>query len=195
MHHRWVVTVSLAAVAVLLLLCGCSGSASARFENGHGSLVIHLTDSPLDLSGVQGVVVTVTGVVVYPGETSGPETGGPVGPGSSPIVLASHPATFDLLTLTGGATALLASGEVPAGEYGRIRLEVSKAVLEYRDGSSEPLKIESAKVEVPIRFRVVAGSETGVTLDFDAAASVQVNGTGSGAKILRPVVTPAPGKP
>jgi hypothetical protein len=31
-----------------------------------------------------------------------------------------------------------------------------------------------------------------VTLDFDAAASVPVNGTASGAFILRPVVTPVP---
>jgi hypothetical protein len=29
-----------------------------------------------------------------------------------------------------------------------------------------------------------------MTLDFDAAASVQVNGTASGTFILRPVVTP-----
>ncbi len=45
-------------------------------------------------------------------------------------------------------------------------------------------------MDVPIRFQVVeAGLNTG-TLDFDAAASVQVNEASPDKLILRPVVTP-----
>jgi hypothetical protein len=47
-------------------------------------------------------------------------------------------------------------------------------------------------VDVPIQFEVGSGETEQMTLDFDAAASVQVNETASGEFILRPVVTPAP---
>jgi hypothetical protein len=178
---------------VALFLAGAcrSGSAGARVENGHGTLTINLTDAPLDLSGVLSVNVTVMGVTVYPqdGDLEG-NVEDPADSGSPPIVLLTHPDTFDLLTLTGGAVDLLASGEVPAGEYARIRLDVSEATLVYADGSTAPLKIDSQKVDVPIHFSVAAGGQTAVTLDFDAGASVQVNETANGTLILRPVVTP-----
>lgn len=173
--------VALGLVAVLLG-CGADGSASA---NGTGTLKVHLTDAPIDLSTVQSVDVTITGVIVYPAEETMPDPA----PGS-PLSLMTHPETFDLLTLTGGATALLASGEVLAGSYSRIRLEVSDATLTYKDGTTQVLKIQPGKVDVPIGFEVGVDEQTQVTLDFDAAASVQVNETASGEFILRPVVTP-----
>jgi len=52
------------------------------------------------------------------------------------------------------------------------------------------LQIDSNKVDVPIGLQVRAGADAAVVLDFDAAASVQVNDTASGSLILRPVVTP-----
>ena len=152
-------------------------------------LEVNLTDAPIDLSTVQNVNVTLTGVIVYPAESTNPMQMVMEG---MPISLMTHPATFDLLTLTGGATALLASGEVPAGTYSRIRLEISDAMLIYKDSTTAPLKIESNKVDVPIRFEVGVDTTSIVTLDFDAAASVQVNSTDSGTFILRPVVTPVP---
>jgi hypothetical protein len=152
-------------------------------------LEINLTDAPIDLSTVQNVNVTLTGVIVYPAESTNPMQMVMEG---TPISLMTHPATFDLLTLTGGATALLASGELPAGTYSRIRLEISEATLIYKDGTTTPLKIESNKVDVPIWFEVGVDTTNMVTLDFDAAASVQVNNTASGTFILRPVVTPVP---
>jgi uncharacterized protein DUF4382 len=179
---------------LFLTLLGCSqGSFSARVDNGHGTVNLFLTDAPLDLAGVANVNVTLTDVVLFPEDS---DVAGDLnaatdsGTAMSPVVIVSHPATFDLLTLTGGATALLGTDEVPAGNYSRIRLEVSSAELVYLDGTTAPLKIESGKVDVPIHFSVVQDQTTGVVLDFDAAASVQVNDTGSGQIILRPVVTP-----
>jgi hypothetical protein len=187
MRHRTVIFAALALVSAFTL-CGCGGSATARLDGGRGRIEIHLTDAPIDLSDIASVLVTLTGVIVYPADSdpSGAELD------AGPILLSAHPQSFDLLTLTGGATELLAAGEVPAGDYARIRLEVSEASLVWRDGRVEPLRITPGKVDVPIRFHVARGDTTGVTLDFDAAASVQVNEPSSGESILRPVVTPAP---
>ena len=180
---------AVAAIAVpVMIACsdssGGSGSGTGTVNGGFGQVEVLLTDAPLDLSNVSSVVVDITGVVIYPG-VEGIEGEG------SPIVLLTHPETFDLLTLTGGATTLLASGEVPAGRYQRIRLEVSKAELIFKDGTIEPLKLESGKVDVPIPFDLGVDETETLTLDFDAEASVQVNETASDKYILRPVVTPA----
>ena len=178
---------------LFLTLLGCSsGAFSARVDNGHGTVNIFLTDAPLDLAGVTSVNVTLTDVVLFPEDTgvAGALNAASDGGEMTPVVIVSHPATFDLLTLTGGATALLGTDEVPVGGYSRIRLEVSSAELVYPDGTTAPLKIDSGKVDVPIHFNVAQDQTTGVVLDFDAAASVQVNDTASGQIILRPVVTP-----
>jgi hypothetical protein len=181
------------ALAVVFLLPGCSGGGSASSSSGTAMLNVRLTDSPIDPGTVQNVWVTLTGVIVYPDETMDAMDPMHV-EGPPPIHLMTHPQTFDLMTLTGGATALLASGEVPVGTYARIRLEISDASLVYKDASTAPvtLKCESNKVDVPIRFHVSAGPDNTIVLDFDAAASVKVNETGSGVSILRPVVTPVP---
>ena len=62
----------------------------------------------------------------------------------------------------------------------------------FNDGTEEILKIDSDKVDIPIPFRVEADEVHTQTLDFDAAASVQVNQASSDKYILRPVVTPLP---
>ena len=185
-------TISLSlALTAASLLCGCNsmGGSSARISGGTGMLQVRLTDTPIDLSTVQSVNVTLTGVVVFPEETTNP-MGTLVEPG--PTTLMTHPATFDLLTLTGGATTLLASGEVPAGTYSRIHLDISDATLVNKDGTTASLKIESNKVDVPIQFQVNVGTTSRITLDFNAGASVQVNETAADQFILRPVVTPVP---
>jgi len=186
-------TVSSAVRPVLLAAClalalACS-SGSASVHAGTGTIQIHITDAPIDLTTVEKVEVTITDVVVYPGDD---ESDMPTVDPRGPIELVTHPETFDLLTLTDGATDLLASGEVPAGDYNRIRLVVSEATLTYKDGTTAPLKIDSGKVDIPIRFHVAADTVNPMTLDFDAGASVQVNATATDTLILRPVVTPVP---
>jgi len=168
--------------ASLLLVVACTGSNSVK--GSMGRLDVQMTDTPIDMTNVASVVVTISDVEVFGGAEGTTMDDG------MPIVVSTHPATFDLLTLTGGATTLLASGEVPTGFYNRIRLDITSATLTYKDGTTADLKIDSNKVDVPIGFQVTASSGGSVVLDFNAAASVQVNDTSSGSLILRPVVTP-----
>ncbi|MCZ6695131.1 MAG: DUF4382 domain-containing protein [Acidobacteria bacterium] len=182
MRRNTTTTIAMA-LFVAAALTGCSGSGSVSFVE-MGQIEIHLTDAPIDLSNVTSVTVTIDSVIVYSGvlEVDGSNT--------SPFVLMTHPETFDLLTLTGGATTLLAEGKVPTGFYQRIRLSISSAVMLFNDGTEVVLKIDSNKVDIPIPFRVEAEGVNPVTLDFDAAASVLVNDTSGNRFILRPVVTP-----
>jgi len=175
---------ALTAAAVI----ACSSESASDNRTSSGTVQVRLTDAPIDLTTVQSVMVTITSVILYPGNetTMAPET-----PSTGPVTLLSHPETFDLLTLTGGTSELLASGEAPAGRYERIRLEVSSAELTWKDGTTAPLKLESGKVDVPIPFDLPAGGDASLMLDFDAAASVMVNETASDKLILRPVVTPS----
>lgn len=170
---------------LLLAACnGSSGSGSAGISSsGTGYVRVNLTDAPLDMSTVASVNVTIEGVIVY---------GAMLANGSEPppMQLMSHPATFDLMTLTGGAQELLADGNLPAGLYDRIRLEIAAADLVFTSGDIETLKIESQKVDIPIPFEVGVSETLDLTLDFQADASVQVNHASSDKYILRPVVTP-----
>ncbi|MEE8112481.1 MAG: DUF4382 domain-containing protein [Acidobacteriota bacterium] len=188
-------------LTAVLFSCNSSGNLHGTVDLSSGDeggvLQIHLTDSPLDLSTVSSVIVTIDSILVYPSDDGGgcevpaplPD---PQDPDEScpPIVIMNHPETFDLLTLTDGATTLLAEAMLPSGFYQRIRLIVASANLVFLDQSSAELKIEPHKVDVPIRFELTSGGTTSITLDFQADASVKVNETSSDKYILRSVVTP-----
>src|SRR5713101_3689380 len=137
MRHRLVLPLLLI-FAGSLLLYGCGGGSSSARTHGIGTMNIRLTDTPIDLSNVQSINVTLTSVAIFPedeqeieGDTENEMNEMEEG---KPIILLDHPATFDLMQLMGGITTLLTSGQVPAGEYHLIRLEVSSATLVFKDG-------------------------------------------------------------
>ena len=111
-------------------------------------------------------------------------------------LVGGEPWTVNLLDYRDGNTVLMADGDIPAGNYAKIRLEVIEAELAIDDDGDpttpdviEPIFIPSGKVDVPIPFATSAGEELSVTLDFDAELSVQVNETGGQHPyILRPVI-------
>ena len=180
-------TKSLSILATILLvgsaLTGCSGgSASATFD-GFGHVEVHLTDAPLNMADVESVFVTITDVILYPGIDGMDD-----GEDPAPVPLMTAPEEFDLLTLMGGLTDLLAEDMLPAGFYQKVRLVVSDARVVFTDDTEEPLKIESHKVDIVIPFELMEGDDMAILLDFDAEASVKVTPTGSGRYILRPVV-------
>lgn len=182
-------------LAILLTAALLSACSSDPVRTDTAAVRVQLTDAPIDLAGVSAVEVTVDDMVLYPRDDSpeedGVELGGPVAvPGGLDV---------NLLDYQGGQVVFVASGEVPAGSYRRIRLNVSSARL-VRDDDGDPatpdlveeIFIPSGKVDVPVPFSLSAGETKEITLDFDAHASVQVNETGGQhSYILRPVITPA----
>jgi hypothetical protein len=96
--------------------------------------------------------------------------------------------SFDLLKLQGGLTTELGLDALPPGEYGQIRLGLTKASIQV-GGQTYPLTIPSGTqsgIKIGHHFAVEAGGLTTLALDFDAAKSIHVAGQGY---VMRPVIS------
>jgi hypothetical protein len=180
-------------IAVLMIaLAGCGSDPT---EPATGRVNVLLTDAPIDLSEVDGVEVTLDGLLLFGNEGMVDDEDGMEL--SQPDVSTGEGLTIDLLEYQNMNTVEIASGEVPAGDYKKIRMYIRSAELVVVDPNDEmlenryPIDVPSGKVDIPIAFTVSGGETETVTLDFDASMSVQVNETeGNKEYILRPVITP-----
>ena len=98
------------ALVTLGLLAACGGGAS---EPGMGTLQVKMQDTPVDEA--ENVYVTVERVEVFRTE----------GGAEVRETLVDTPTQYDLLTLQNGVSAVLGTGEFPAGDYKSIRLIVA----------------------------------------------------------------------
>ncbi|WP_243303248.1 DUF4382 domain-containing protein [Geothrix oryzisoli] len=141
-------------------------------------MTVHLVDGPI--SGYQEINVNIQTV-----EISG--NGGW-------ITLGTPNKTYNLLSLTGGVSELLASGAtLPAGHYQQMRLVLGSGnTVKLADGSVQPLTVPSGLqtgIKLIVSFDVAAGTTKDVWIDFDAAHSIQVVQAGASSQyLLRPTV-------
>ena len=179
------VTLALVLALILSAMTSCANNAMS----GTATVQVFLTDAPLDLTTVSAVNVTVTELSLRTAEDANGDSG-------KLSLVGGDPWTVNLLDYQDGNTVLMAAGDIPAGDYAKIRLVVSAAeLLMDNDGDSmtpdvvEPIFNPAGKVDIPLPFLVTAGMDMSITLDFDAELSVQVNTTGGQhTYILRPVI-------
>lgn len=181
----------LAALMVAMIGCGSDPTSPST-----GTVTVLLTDAPIDLSEVTAVEVTLDHMFLFGNQgVVNDEDGMRMG---KPGVSAGEGLTLNLLDYQNGDTVEIATEEVPVGDYKKLRMYIIEATLVLPDPNDEMLEIRhtidvpSSKVDIPVSFTVSGGEAVLVTLDFDAALSVQVNETQGGNKeyILRPVITP-----
>ncbi|MGH7731312.1 MAG: DUF4382 domain-containing protein [Candidatus Eiseniibacteriota bacterium] len=174
---------------LLLALQGCSGPPTMDF----GTVRMRLIDAP---AAIDAVNIVVTEVSVHPtgAFASTNDEGGSLGAvGANETaweVVNDAPATYDLLTLRGGAFATLAEAIVPAGAYTQIRLKIGEGSNVVVDGTSYPLVVPSgAKSGLKLihNFTVASGGVADLTVDFDAEKSVFE--TVDGRWHLKPTIT------
>ncbi|WP_243323933.1 DUF4382 domain-containing protein [Geothrix sp. SG200] len=167
-------TIVVLATLGLAFLMACGGSSGSST----GTMNVHLVDGPI--TGYQEVNVHIQSV-----EISG--NGGW-------ITLGTPDKTYNLLSLTGGVSEMLASGTtLPAGHYQQMRLILGAGnTVKLADGSVQPLTVPSglqSGVKLIVSFDVAAGTTKDVWIDFDAAHSIQVVQAGmSNQYLLRPTV-------
>lgn len=189
-------TALVAVLAVSGFLAGCAGG---TVENG--TVVLSMTDAPIDAENVTGVWIRVTGVEFLRSEEG--TTGG------REETLVSHtfetPAEMNLLELQNGNTLALGQVEVPSGHVSQIRFLLEAPVrgqsvptnpgcyIEFTDGSTEPLFVPSADssgFKAVGAFDVPVNGEVRITTDFDVRKSVVEAGSSTNGEryILKPVI-------
>lgn len=99
---------------------------------------------------------------------------------------------YDLLSLTGGVTQLLANAQVEPGMLGQIRLVLGTDNAVVLNGTTEeiPLSTPSAQqsgLKLQVNQELVAGENYEFLLDFNVDQSIVVAGN-SGQYILKPVI-------
>ena len=95
------------------------------------------------------------------------------------VVEMAAPETVDLLLLTGGFEATLATASVPVAEYDAMQITLDGAEIELTDGTIVTLAPPALPVAVA-GFPMISVSAEGtitITLDFPVGTSFRVNGS------------------
>ena len=177
--------------SILLTACG-GGSDGNSTESGTSSFTLGITDAPVD--GAEKVAIRFTGVEIMSEDSE------------AHVINFAEPKTLDLLALQGGVRDLLLDGEeLPADQYGQIRLMVQAEHDTIMDsyivinGAQHELRVPSGNqsgLKLIKNFELEAGETSDFTIDFDLRKSV-VFAPGQGymlKPVLRLVETPATGK-
>lgn len=180
--------VTLLAAGIFLISCGGgggSGSSGASTDSAStGSVAVLIADSPTNE--YQNIWLTITEVSLIP-----------VSDGA-PVVIFQSAAGLkvDLLEYRDEDYLLRVKRDVPAGQYSKIRLQVSDIEVTPKPGTTPPcanleIKLPSGKIDLNPRepFTVTKGGNLSIRLDIDANKSINLHKAGkSGKCIFRPVV-------
>jgi hypothetical protein len=160
---------SISALALLLMLVGCDrNDVASNPSEGEGEIRMRLIDSPM---AAEEVVVVVSRVEVH---KAGSDSA------SGWVVVNDQPATYDLLTLRNGASAIMGSAQLEAGLYTQIRLILGAGSHVKVNGTMFSLEVASGfqtGVKLNHAFEIKAGQTYELYLDFDAGRSVRLTGT------------------
>ena len=164
---------------VSFVACDSSDDTTAPTA-GTGTLDIRLIDAPAAYDHVNIVFDSIQ-VHVAVGEGI-----------DSWITLERQSRTVDLLTLVNGTSTLLGSEAIPAGHYSQIRLFIGSGSTVVVDGVAKPLTIPSGVVsglKLNVNVDIQEGSTYVLTLDFDAARSINTTGNPNNPTyVLQPTI-------
>lgn len=150
-------TIALAGMVILATSTGCGKRQTSKF-------VVHLTDAPGDF---QEVNVDITEVWVKLNKSN---TGW--------FRLSTNQGVYNLLNYQNGITTMLAEGDLPQAPVSEIRLVLGTNNTLKVDDVLYPLEIPSGyESGLKIKLdRSLSSDIEHLTVDFDAAASVKLDG-------------------
>ena len=95
--------------------------------------------------------------------------------------------TIDLMKL-GAIEGIIASEEIPAGDYNQIRFKVDSAQVTTESGEYDA-EVPSGKIKINVGFTVHEDGSTVVTISIDPKASLKISGNKNNPKYkLSPVI-------
>lgn len=198
---KWMHAGAVLAVAVAVGAASCSSSESTTSPSpsssggggggnaGLGTLQVLMKDSPF--SDADAVLVTFN-------EVSAHHTGAAWQ--RLPFAEAAEARTCDLKRLE-EVTDLLGVGQLEAGHYTQLRLEVSRTRIYWDNKSTGPAcastiiaplgtfseaTVPSGTIHLNRQFTIDPGATTTITLDFDGDKSIKQ--TGNGKYMMQPVI-------
>jgi uncharacterized protein YjdB len=162
-----------AVVAALLAACYQDDASLASPQALRPQITVRLTDAPFPYDSLHSVNIYVVRIEA----SSSQDTSG-----SGQWTDITDPRkAFDLLALQQGTTALLGSGELPAGQYHAVRMTIDTSLssITWNDAAQHPAKVNwhgwstiYASVEYPVD---VPTHGADIVLDFDVGRSFQFN--------------------
>jgi uncharacterized protein YjdB len=136
-------------------------------------ITVRLTDAAFPYDSLHSVTIYVVRIEASTmQDTSG---------GGTWVVITEPRKSFDLLALQQGTTALLGEGEMPAGQYHRVRMTIDTSLssITWNDAAQHPAQVNwhgwstiYAVVEYPVD---VPTQGADIVLDFDVGRSFQFN--------------------
>ena len=142
-------------------------------DNQTAQLSVRMTDAPANYD---EVLIDVQGVEIK-------------GNGDSMVMLNTTAKVYNLLELSNGVNALIATGDVNAGSISQIRLILGTNNSVMVDGVVYPLTTPSAMqsgLKLQVNQTFDAGASYEMLLDFDASQSIVT--TGNNEYQLKPVI-------
>ena len=165
---------------MISFMSGCGGSSSSS-DSSTGTVVLSLTDAPIDYDNVTGVYITFVALRYQYAEDED----------NWEDIDLTVPRTINLLELQDGRTTLLNQVDLPAGDISHIRfvLDIENSFITFTDGTDAPLEVSSGEqtgYKAIGGFTIPAGGTVQITADFDAEKSVTA--TGNGRYLLNPTI-------
>jgi hypothetical protein len=173
MFKRTLITTLLLALSLTLSACGGGSGGQAT-----GEVAVVLTDGPTDQ--YERMLVTMVSMTL-------------IGPGGHVELYNGPEITFDLLKMSEWAD-LAFTTKVRAGQYNKVRIELSKVELIDLADSNNNVVLDklpaNGKIDLNPRgpFEVSPDYTTVIKLDMDAQRSFQVVATGNNKLQLRPII-------
>ncbi|MHB1049730.1 MAG: DUF4382 domain-containing protein [Bacteroidota bacterium] len=165
--------------AFLLAIIGCSNSSDTN-GSGTGTMEIRMVDSPAVYDAVHVVIDSVQAHI---------STGDSV---SAWTTLNRTAATYNLLELVNGASAVIGTAVLPVGHYSQIRLYVGTGSTVVVDGVTHPLSTPSGSqsgIKLNVNATIIEDATYVLTIDFDANKSIVVSGNSTSPTYhLKPVI-------
>ena len=162
-------------LASVFVISSCGGGTSSGTAPATGTVLLLLTDAPVDE--LSAIYMEVTEATLIGG--NGQQT------------IFSGNKTINLLDLA-NFNEPIAFGEVLAGDYTKIRLQISSLELVDKDTKKSTFLRLPANGKIDLldqgRFTVFPGRTLVVEIDVDANKSVHIVGTGNDTYQFRPVV-------
>ena len=165
-------------IATLGIIVGCNNDNATSPKSETGKLRVLITDAT---AAYDAVNVTFSEVSVH--SDSGKSEADSL---SGWIILSDSVKTFDLLTLSNGATSLLGEKNLDEGHYTQLRLTLTEAEVVV-DDTPYKLDVPSGVMKFVSGFDIKSETPMELIVDFDAARSIHQTGKNGDYK-LKPTI-------